>query len=131
MYAPKGQTGFSDGFPFLLASVAGLHELNRRLREPVTMMNFRPNIVVDGCDPFEEDKWKQVRVKNLIMNIVKPCSRCTMPNINPKTGKMMDDDTKPSRIMKSFRTGSGAFFHSEYILILILKDIYHLTICIT
>ena len=58
-----GQTGFSDGFPFLLTSQSSLVALNEKLSTPITMERFRPNIVVDGCcnRPFDEDRWESIR----------------------------------------------------------------------
>jgi uncharacterized protein YcbX len=53
-YAPNSQTGFSDGYPFLLASINSLDDLNKRLQKPVSMLNFRPNIIVSGCKPWYE-----------------------------------------------------------------------------
>src|SRR5690606_18327904 len=51
--------GFADGFPFLVVNQASLDELNGQLQErgvqPVPMSRFRPNIVVQGMEPYEED----------------------------------------------------------------------------
>lgn len=107
-FAPKGQTLFSDGFPFLIASKGSLLSINEKLDVPVAMENFRPNIVVDGCDPFAEDSWKKIKfgagLTSLIANIVKPCARCTVPNVNQSTGERREDN-QPTQIMKSFRKG--------------------------
>jgi hypothetical protein len=57
-YAREGdRVAFADGFPFLLLSEASLGELNRRLEKPLPMDRFRPNIVLDGCEPHAEDGW--------------------------------------------------------------------------
>ena len=106
-YAPKGQTSFSDGFPFLIASEKSLHALNEKLPEPVTMERFRPNIIVKNCTAFAEDSWKTVKFWSdipLTGNIVKPCSRCTIPNINPDTA-VSNEDQQPTKALKTFRTG--------------------------
>lgn len=109
-YAPEGQTGFADGFPFLLASIGSLDVLNKKLLEPVTMERFRPNIIVENCSPYAEDGWKQIKFLNemepLITNVVKPCSRCTIPNIDPNMGSFTPDG-QPSKVMKTFRTGKA------------------------
>jgi uncharacterized protein YcbX len=39
---------------FMLVSEASLADLNARLTNQVTMRNFRPNIVVKGCEAFAE-----------------------------------------------------------------------------
>ncbi len=100
------RTGFSDGFPFLLinqASVTFLHEklhekLNKNLQEcsaeigtenkeiDLSVKRFRPNIVVSGCEPFAEKKWKKIRINGIEFDLVKPCSRCVIPSIDLKTG---------------------------------------------
>lgn len=38
----------------MLISEASLADLNRRLEKDVHMDNFRPNLVVTGCDAFDE-----------------------------------------------------------------------------
>jgi uncharacterized protein len=109
----NGQTGFADGFPFLLASEESLAALNTRLQKPVSMAQFRPNIVVthgqSGACSFAEDSWKRICVvpassKSWVANVVKPCSRCTMPNVNPATGEFSEEN-EPTKTLKTFRTG--------------------------
>lgn len=106
-YAPDGETSFSDGFPFLLASEESLDELNTHLDEKITLERFRPNIVVKGGDPYDEDEWRRIKFNGnevVTMNVVKPCSRCTIPNIDPLTG-IPHPDNQPSRAMKAIRAG--------------------------
>ncbi len=87
-YDPRGaQVGFADGFPLLLISQASLDELNRRLDAPVEMIRFRPNLVVEGCAAHAEDGWKRLRVGDTVLHVVKPCSRCAIPGIDPDTGQ--------------------------------------------
>ena len=72
---------FADAFPFLLISEESLADLNSRLDSPVTMRNFRPNIVVKGCNaPYEEDTWKKIVIgedKENIFYITCRSIRCT------------------------------------------------------
>lgn len=81
------KTAFSDGFPFLLISQASLDDLNSRLESPVTMSRFRPNLVISGSKAFEEDQWKRIRIGDMTFRLVKPCSRCVIPTIDPDTGE--------------------------------------------
>ncbi len=117
-YAPEGQTGFSDGFPFLLASQAGLDDLNNRLKTPVLMENFRANIIVDGCSAFEEDLWGKLQFihskssYSIDMEIVKPCSRCKVPNNDVENG-IFNEQNEPTETMKKFRTGGIIGFKNE------------------
>ena len=87
-YANKGdKTAFSDGFPYLLISQASLDDLNQRLQTAVEMKRFRPNLVVQGNAAFEEDNWKKIRIGSVIFRLVKPCSRCSIPSIDPQTAE--------------------------------------------
>jgi uncharacterized protein YcbX len=51
---------FADAFPLLLASTGSLAQLGERLaaegEQPVPMNRFRPNVVVDGAEPWAEDR---------------------------------------------------------------------------
>lgn len=82
---PYDQTGFADGFPFLLISQASLDDLNARLDAPVPMNRFRPNIVVSRCDAFAEDAWRELCIGDLRFSVVKPCARCVIPTIDQDT----------------------------------------------
>ena len=84
-------TRFSDGYPLLLIYQASLDDLNEKSiqqgRAPVPMNRFRPNIVVDGIEAFEEDYAESFAIRNQIqLRPVKPCPRCPMPAIDQETG---------------------------------------------
>jgi uncharacterized protein YcbX len=76
---------FADGFPFLLISEGSLNDLNSRLADPVSMNRFRPNFVVSGTNAFAEDDWKSIKIGALSFDVVKPCARCILTTIDPKT----------------------------------------------
>jgi uncharacterized protein YcbX len=79
---PNDQTAFSDGFPILLTTQASLDDLNSRMDESIPMARFRPNVVISGCEAFAEDDWKKLKVGDMTLRIVKPCSRCIIPNVD-------------------------------------------------
>lgn len=81
------RVSFADGFPVLLIGAASLEEFNRALPEPITSLRFRPNIVVAGAAPYAEDEWKRVRIGAIEFDVVKPCSRCVIPSIDPLTAQ--------------------------------------------
>ena len=91
----EAENAFGDGFPLLVASTAGLDELNRRLlaagHAAVTMERFRPNLVFDGMDAHGEDHLDEIRIEapegSVRIKLVKPCSRCTIPDVDPATGE--------------------------------------------
>ncbi|MDX1344258.1 MAG: MOSC domain-containing protein [Sedimenticolaceae bacterium] len=101
-YAKEGdRTGFSDGFPLLLLSEGSLGQLNNRLRNPVAMIRFRPNLVVSGCEAHAEDNWREIRIGDIGFRLVKPCSRCPIPTVNPLTGKK--EGPEPLKTLMSYR----------------------------
>jgi uncharacterized protein len=83
----EDQTALSDGFPFLLVSENSLVALNQAMQLDLAMARFRPNLVVSGCDAFAEDFWRQITIGNIGFRLPKPCSRCSVPTIDPATGK--------------------------------------------
>ncbi|SFC64263.1 MOSC domain-containing protein [Spirosoma endophyticum] len=78
---------FADGYPYLLIGQSSLDALNQRLEEPLTMLRFRPNIVVSGSVPNDEDAWDQFRIGEIDFYGVKPCARCVLTTIDPETGQ--------------------------------------------
>ncbi|MEX2475182.1 MOSC domain-containing protein [Marinobacter sp.] len=104
------RVSFADGFPLLVTNQASLDELNRRLDNPVEMRRFRPNIVVAGADPWEEDHWRSLQVGDQQLSLVKPCSRCVMTTVDPATG-MKAADLQPLRTLGQYRrTDDGVIF---------------------
>ena len=50
-YANKGQgVLFADGFPYLICTESNLASLNRHLDKKVSMLHFRPNIVIENSE---------------------------------------------------------------------------------
>jgi uncharacterized protein YcbX len=94
---PGALTRFSDGYPLLVVSNASLVVLNGRLAQAglpaATMQHFRPNIVIDGVDAFGEDLLDTLACDALDggatprLRMVKPCTRCTVPEVDPRTGR--------------------------------------------
>jgi uncharacterized protein len=95
---------FADAFALLICSTASLADLNRRLAaagsEAVGMERFRPNIVLDGVDPFDEDYVDQLKIGEAALRIVKRCVRCTVPNVDPASGQV---ETEPGTTLAGYR----------------------------
>lgn len=100
-----GEVSLADGFPILIVTAASLYALNRTIRwnggRDVPMERFRPNIVIDGADEWADDEWAQVRVGNTILDIVKPCARCTVTQVDQRTGARASDE--PLQTLRSLR----------------------------
>jgi uncharacterized protein YcbX len=104
-YAAPGDTvSFADDFPLLLASTASLAALNGWLADdghPALPMNrFRPNVVVDGFDPWAEDHWTLLRIGDVTFRSVKPCARCVVTTIDQET---LAKGREPLRVLAKHR----------------------------
>lgn len=107
----EAENAFSDGYPVLVASTAGLDALNEKLAArgvaPVTMQRFRPNLVLDGLDPYGEDFLDEIRFDAddgpIRLKLVKPCARCPIPNVNPDTG---EPGFEPGDTLATYRADS-------------------------
>lgn len=83
---PGDLVSFADGFPFLLATEASLLAVNEALDVPVDVRRFRPNLVVAGAEPFEEDAWREVRIGGVRFYPRKACARCAIVDVDPDAG---------------------------------------------
>ncbi|HLU78344.1 MAG TPA: MOSC N-terminal beta barrel domain-containing protein [Burkholderiaceae bacterium] len=101
--------GFADGFPFLIANQASLEDLNTRLlargQESVSMTRFRPNIVVQGLEAYEEDYVSSLQIGPLTLALVKRCPRCTVPNVDPLTAETSEEPMHTLQSYRSFESG--------------------------
>jgi uncharacterized protein YcbX len=98
---PGDFTAFADGYPVTIASLASLRRLNDWIAEdavdrgedppaPLPMQRFRPNLVVDGDEPFAEDHWSTVVIGDVRFRAAKLNARCVMTTLDPgslRTGK--------------------------------------------
>ncbi len=107
------QVAFADGFPLLLIGQASLDDLNRRLEQPVPMNRFRPNLVISGAEPFAEDGWRRLRVGEVELRVVKPCSRCVIPSIVQETAER---DRHINRALAGFRRREGVIYFGQNLL---------------
>jgi hypothetical protein len=95
------QNQFADAFPLLAVSTASLAELNGRLAQPLPMSRFRPNIVLEGLGPFDEDRIDEFSGADIRLRSVKACTRCIITTANQDTGRFEGDE--PLRTLKSYR----------------------------
>ena len=100
-----GEVAFPDGYPILVVLSASLDALNERLIErgdqPVPMSRFRPNVVIDGATPWEDDGWATIRVGAMTLDLVKPCARCTVTTVDQERGAFSGDE--PLRTLRALR----------------------------
>ena len=112
--AAYGQPGdvvsFADAVPLLLATDASLVDLNRRLAQPLPMSRFRPNVTIAGSEPWEEDRWKLVRIGKVDFEVTHRCARCVMTTIDQDTCEKSGDG-EPLKTLATFRRDeNGVYF---------------------
>lgn len=97
---------FPDVLPLQIASESSIAELNSRLTSQdeaaITIERFRPNIIIRGAEPWEEDTWKTLRINGdsswvttlsggnreaIDIDVVARCARCQVPNVEVTTGE--------------------------------------------
>jgi len=90
----KDKVNFSDGFPFLLLSQASLEHLKLATGLELSILRFRPNLVIAQCDAYAEDLWREIKIGEIDFRLPKPCSRCSVPAINPVTAETAKEPLK-------------------------------------
>ncbi len=108
--AEPRRVSFADAYPVLLIGQNSLADLNRRLPAPLPMNRFRPNIVVEGGEPFEEDRWRHIQIGNVRFEVVKPCDRCVTTTIDQDTG---EQGKEPLTTLSRFRKWNGQVFFGQ------------------
>ena len=98
--ATPAPMGFADGFPLLVCNAASLADLNRRMPAPVPMERFRPNLVLEGLPAWAEDHIATLTVGPVTLRLVKPCTRCTIPSVDQRSGERSTD---PGPVLRQFR----------------------------
>lgn len=94
---------YADLCSFMLINESSLEELNSRLDKKVSVRNFRPNILINGPEAFDEDKWKYVKIgSRATFRCIRPCARCVMTTIDPDTG-MRSREGDPLKTLKKYR----------------------------
>lgn len=112
-YAQPGErTAFSDGFPFLLIGQRSLDDLSARVGQILDVRRFRPNLVIAGSAPYAEDTWRRIRIGSLEFRVVKPCSRCIIPTIDPLNGER-SPVREPLATLMNYRKGDGGVFFGQ------------------
>jgi uncharacterized protein YcbX len=68
------------------------------------MNRFRPNLVVTGDRPYEEDDWRDIQIGDIPMQVVKPCGRCVVTTTDQSTGIRGQE---PLRTLATYRKRGG------------------------
>lgn len=109
-WAPGHRVGFADGYPIHLTTEESLRDLNDRLSRPTSMPTYRPNLVVAGGGPWEEDEWRILRMGEALFHLVKPCARCAVTTVDQGSGSR---GREPLRTLKTFREWEGKLYFGQ------------------
>jgi uncharacterized protein len=112
---PGDHAAFPDSFPVTVASLASLRRLDDWVVEralelgeeppgPLPVERFRANLVVDGDEPFAEDRWRTLTVGEVRFRVAKPVPRCVMATLDPVT---LTTAKEPTRTLARHRRVDG------------------------
>ena len=108
VYSRQGdRVSFADGFPLLVTNAASLEKLRKYFppNTDIGMERFRPNIVLEGIEPFEEDVIHEIKIDDVVLEFVKPCARCKITTIDQAKG--ISPSSEPLRTLGQVRRGKG------------------------
>lgn len=106
----EDQVSLADAFPFLLISQASLDDLNKRLPTPVPMNRFRPNFVVSGGEPYQEDLWEELVIGDLSFSGVKRSARCVLTTVDQERGTKGHE---PLRTLSTYRKQANKIYFGQ------------------
>ena len=96
------------------ASVARLSsEMGMSADDCLATDRFRPTLLLDGCDPHQEDGWmnRPISVGDAVVRILAPDPRCAIVNQHPVTG---ETDTDAVKSILDYRPNPLAAYFGVY-----------------
>ena len=105
-----------DEFPISLLSQASIDLFGQKTEgaKEVEARRFRPNFLIDGCSPHDEDYWLGGVVAigtALRLRVVAPDPRCAITTVDPDTGER---DFDVPRMMLTYRPSRRAPYFGVY-----------------
>ncbi|KAI1776839.1 hypothetical protein F4818DRAFT_360614 [Hypoxylon cercidicola] len=92
-------TGFQDAYPLHLMNLSSVREFSSEVPKDdnlkeLDVLRFRPNIILSGAPAYDEETWKQIRLKPGSSTLYNDASfhvscrtvRCKMPNVDQENG---------------------------------------------
>jgi hypothetical protein len=101
------RVAFADDFPIHLVTEASVLDIDRRIPDggpTIGPERFRPNVVIDGVRPWEEDRWRRIRVGPVEIAVAKPRARCVITTVDPSTAAV---GSEPLATLNDFRRHDG------------------------
>ena len=105
--ASGAHTGFADGYPLLVIGGASLDDLNGRLQRrgaaALPINRFRPNLVIDGLESYDEDHLASLTCGEVTIRLVKPCVRCQITTTDQTSAEVGHE---PLRTLAGYRNNA-------------------------
>ncbi|XP_021731765.1 molybdenum cofactor sulfurase-like isoform X1 [Chenopodium quinoa] len=113
----ESSLNFVNEAQFLLISEASVMDLNDRLKSktsqvlqaPITQvspMRFRPNLLISGGEPYDEDLWRGIRIGSKYFSSLGGCNRCQMINFDHQS-EHVHKTSEPLATLASYRREKG------------------------
>ena len=85
-----------------IVNLASVRELERVVGRPVNPLRFRPNVIIDGGEPWAEFGWigQPLQLGAVRLEVLKRTERCAATNVDPDTGKR--DMAIPADLQRAF-----------------------------
>jgi uncharacterized protein YcbX len=79
--------GNHDDADFLVINAASVEKLASEWGRHVDPRRFRPNALVDGDEPFQEEAWvgRYMKIGEATLQVVARCERCVLTTVEPET----------------------------------------------
>ncbi|KAI1850089.1 hypothetical protein JX266_004468 [Neoarthrinium moseri] len=106
--------GFQDGYPLHIQNLCSVQTFDAQVPKDdelrqLSVLRFRPNIILSGGPAYDEDEWKQIRLRpgtsglynDALLNVSCHTVRCRLPNVDPDTGDR--HPTQPDKTLRATR----------------------------
>ena len=112
------RVSFADAYPISLASTASFADLLTRLPEPIEIERFRANLIVEGFPPYDEDRWKRVRIGASEFRVAAAIDRCVVTTLDPRTGEAARGalSGQPLRALARYRRKEQSVYFAAHLI---------------
>lgn len=100
----QSRVGFQDSFPLHMINLASVRDIGSKLTKgspKLSLLQFRPNILITGPKAYLEDDWKKIKIGDFEYIVCCRTARCLLPNVNQITG--VKDKLEPNRTLRAIR----------------------------
>ena len=78
-----------------------IRDRNARLPQALPLDRFRASVLLEGCEPYAEDRMHTLEAGEVRIRIVKPCTRCVITSTDQATAER--DGDEPLRTLRTYR----------------------------